>query len=484
MQAALVTLLALVGAACALNITTLTPSPGQPTNDTLVLLDRRAYQELSVAAWQRPDPNATLLVADDFVVPTGVDRCTGLTVDIVLLRAMGRDAGNYRAPTNATLRLWDGRDFLLNRSLAKTAAPLAQWTVQAPTEPQGWSSSDGETVNTSAYYYHVETLRFVLHNLTVYGGRTYWLGFSVALERAFNSTDFSQNQPRWMLSATGMDGPDSTYRVVDVGGNMYRDVPLLQNWTSAASAEPTVLPFLTVPPTPMHSDTKQLAMAVFATECSVYPNAGVARVASMPPRYAEPAVQVPPPPVESSSPSATSTPDASPSSPDIVASPVSWPSPAQQPTPPASKNVVPSPSSPPPPTIAPPVLIGMSMSWTPPPSFVWPDTTPPEPDSNVTSTPPPPPSSLSTTSMILLICGVGVFIILVVGFLFLVARHYKLKYSQAREYEHVNDETSTSLRPAVIDADDDDGEVADSLPVTTDAVEMTAIPLREGEASK
>jgi hypothetical protein len=422
MHASLLLLLLAVTVVYALNVTTLTPVPPPviAANATLVLLDQRAYDTAySVPAWMRTDttlPAATMLAADDFSVPATVGVCTALTVDAGLLRAMGLTPGNARVPLNGTLWLWDDATFRLGRTLAQTPAPVARITVQTPAAPANanWSSAtDGITV-TNAGYYHMESVRFDLP-ATVYGGRTYWVALDVALERAFNSTDFSQNQPRWMTTTT-ITAPSQVYRVIDVNGTLFHGAPQLQNWTSAAAAEPIVLPWLTASIAPMYSPTQQLALGVFASNCTLTGNATT--ISAVPPRYVPAPVAVP---VPLAVPSSEPVPSPSGSSKAVV---VPWPASSETAIPPsplsgiASSWVAPPspslsvrvPSSPTPilvftPSPPPAVPSGASNESIPPltvfsmPLYFAPSPSPPlasVPDTvaNVSGPPPPPPSAL------------------------------------------------------------------------------------------
>jgi hypothetical protein len=272
-----------------------------PNGSAVVLLDQRLYNEsCSVPAWVRTDatpigPNAALptsVVADDFFVPPQLDACRTLTVDVGLLRAMGRNAG-WRAPSRATLYVWADVGFPLGSSWG-VAAPLVEQVFFVPTEPaaSNWASAAyGYTVDTPSVYNHVESLRFTVTlpaNTPLTGGWTYWVGLSVALDRAYNASDFSQNQPRWMTTtgaalraAQQQLGGQATqaYRVIDAqapnGASMFRAAPQLANWSTADDAtEAAVLPFLGSTQ-PQRSDTRQLALGVFASDCTAYTTDGL-----------------------------------------------------------------------------------------------------------------------------------------------------------------------------------------------------------------
>ncbi len=333
-------LLAVALPASALNVTDVNSPPTVAASAVLILLDQRAYNaSASVPAWERTDaaPLAvqSMIVADDFVLPAGVAHCGAAVIEIGLQRALGRSpasaGGNFRTPTRATLWIWADTSFPLNRPLNVTPPPLARVVADAPEEPAGadWMSTPsdvgggaGYTADTPQMLYHVEALRFRFTNLSTLlvgdpaKGVRYWVALSIALERAYNSTDFSQNQPRWMVvtrdglrHAQELMGGASTqsYRVVDVAGTMFRTAPRLVNWTSADVAEATVLPFLTAGQA--RSDTRQLALGVFGLDCALS-NASLVSAAIqtdvLPPRYVDEAAQLqwaPPPP----SPSPTAT---------------------------------------------------------------------------------------------------------------------------------------------------------------------------------
>jgi hypothetical protein len=294
-------LAALMALAAALNLTSFAPSPVAPVamSGPFLLLNQSVYNEsASVPAWERTDApgtaglNPTLVVADDFVVPSGLLTCDGLTVDIGILRAIG---STLRLPARATLWLWDDATPLLGRSFPATVgAALASLTVAVPLEPNAidWRSDSGGYFVPAAHA-QIETLRFRLDNLTgvlLGGPRRYWLGLAIALDRAYNSTDYTQNQPRWMLAAPSISlNGTLAYRVVDaqapLGAAMYRDVPSLGTWTTADVAEPLVLPFQTAPPlgTVLRSLTRQLALRVIVDTCTGFGR--VAALTSVPARY-------------------------------------------------------------------------------------------------------------------------------------------------------------------------------------------------------
>ncbi len=294
-----------------------------PNGTVVTLLDQRMYNDTcSVPAWVRTDaaPQGagaalpTLVVADDFTMPPTMDTCAGpLTVDIGLLRAMGRTpaagGGNARVPARATLYLWRDSAFPLDVPWG-TVAPLLEQVFTLPSEPasDSWGSDAyGYDVSTAALYNHVESLRFTLPlDTPLEGGASYWVGLAVAEERVYNSSDFSQNQPRWMVTTNtalragqvllGTSGNTQAYRVVDAqapnGAAMFRAAPALANWTIADAAEGTVLPFL-ASTQPQRSDTRQLALGVFAANCRVFASDTlVLSPSGVPPRVVDASAQL------------------------------------------------------------------------------------------------------------------------------------------------------------------------------------------------
>lgn len=245
------------------------------TSFVMVVNQSAVYNEtVSVPVWQRLDTSAPLpgmVVADDFTVPTALQTCRLLVADLVLFRQLGR-VSNYRVPVNVTLWIY---------AMAGTgsgpfdpARALYQHVFSVPSggawDPLG--STGGKTVDHGAgYYYHMERLRFTFPNVTVRAGLTYWLAALVSVERAYNVADFSQNTVRWALSevvpGVGTVILNHPYRVVDWHGNVYHAVPALKNWTTAATAEPTVLPWF-ADATTVASATRQLAMDIYLGQCT------------------------------------------------------------------------------------------------------------------------------------------------------------------------------------------------------------------------
>ena len=160
-----------------------------------------------------------MIAADDFTLPAALASCDSLTVDIGLMRAVGRTpgpAGNARVPTSATFWLWADPAVQGNQTFMQAApAALATLVSTQPSEPASpttWASppQSGFGYWLPAGNVYVETLRFalgsgfapLLRNLGGATARRFWLGLDVALTQAWNTTpggDYSQNQPRWML---------------------------------------------------------------------------------------------------------------------------------------------------------------------------------------------------------------------------------------------------------------------------------------------
>ena len=449
----------------------------QPLNGVVTLLDQRLYNDsCSVPAWVRTDVAPvgvsaalpTLVVADDFLVPAAVDACATLTVDIGLLRAMGRtpqaQGGNARLPSRALLYLWPDAGFYLGVPWG-VAAPLVEEAFAIPTDPAAWASAAyGYTINTTSVFNHIESLRFsfAVPGAGVVGGRSYWVGLAIALDRNYNSSDFSQNQPRWMVTTNAalaagqaLNGGKTTqqYRVIDAqapnGAPMFRAAPVLANWTNASAAEPTVLPFISTQP--QHSTTLQLALGVFASNCSVYSTAGLVTSAVMPPRVVdtvEQAVWAPPPVPSPSFPLPAPFP-----SPAVPPSSIATSSPAVRPVPspwPLVQVFAPSPSA----------------AQVPfPPA-----------DTTVQT----PPAQGMQISLILIIVAAVVVVLLIVGALWLIVwRWYRRKY--VGDYGEIVTEHDVALRPfgphdadggadstdVDLDEEEEDEDAEDVLPSET-----------------
>lgn len=405
----------------------------------------------------------TLVVADDFVVPSTVEQCTQLTVDAGILRTLGRTSGNARVPSRVLVYLWDDRAFFVNQTWDQTAAPLYSWSFATPAEPETWTSAAyGYTIDTLALYQHVESLRFNLTELALEGGRTYWIGLALALDRAFNTSDFSQNQPRWMVTtntalrnAQQQLGGAATqaYRVIDAaspaGAAMFRAAPALGNWTGADAAEPTVLPFLTSNQ-PQHSTTRQLAIGVFASACTVF---------ALPP-------------------TATALPDGVPTRIVDAAAQLRWQVKAA-PSPPLAVVVAPSPLVqvtfvPPPP----PVVVVE-----PPPPSPWiVAAVPSSENASLAATPAhatAPDSFLAGLNMWLLAAACGVVLLaLGIGTLWMVTKRCSQKYQSIEELS-----ATSALRDGDGVSDDDDDDEDDNLMVPLDASPPSSTAVRPSDAA-
>lgn len=421
------TLLLLAATATAVNLTfspaSATSSPAAapaqplPVGTALVLLDQRPYNDsCSVPAWVRTDASPvgttaalpTLVVADDFAVPAAFDACRTLTIDLGLFRAMGRSAAGARVPSRATLYVWRDAQFALGVGWDGGASAYASQTFLVPTVTQTWATAAyGYTVDTVAEYAHVESLRFVWPlpaNAPVKGGETYWLAAAVAEDRAFNASDFSQNQPRWMVTTSaGLrqaqllmgDASTQAYRVVDaqapMGAAMFRTAPQLANWTTADAAEPYILPFLAATAQQQHSDTRQLALGVFASDCTVTSRDGlVAAFDGVPAVYVDATAQ-----------RRWATPLPAPA--QAVPSP--WP-----PTAPSPAQAVPAPAV---------------------PAQAVPSTS----DSNITTVSSP-SAEVKETQWVLVIAAAILVVVVLSGLLFLLARrHYRAHYTSDTYHE-------------------------------------------------
>ena len=235
-----------------------------------------------------------MVAADDFTVPLAIQTCRALTVDLVFLRQLGRvESNNYRVPTNVTLWIFPASALVgkFNRTRA-----LYERVYVVPSEgawdPVG--STGGVTVDRpgTGYYYHLERMRFAVSNVTLRSNTTYWIAVLAAIDRAYNSTDFSQNLMRvavrgispTVVTASAFSGGEQ-YRVVDVYGNLYRNAPILLNWTRADAAEASILPYMTNPSV-ASSVTHQLAMDVYASQCTALAPVppSIVRYAQLPPR--------------------------------------------------------------------------------------------------------------------------------------------------------------------------------------------------------
>lgn len=352
-----------------------------------VILNRAGTRDTwrSVPAWERTDtplPHASVVTADDIYVPTYAAMCQSLVVDVTLLLARNTWEARARLPTSASLWLFPdsavspgGRPFI-DRSA------IMHVVYNQPSDGPWDVRTDGEEVlpgTRSGVAYHIQRYRFEVPGVSLLGGSTYWVALSLACDRAYNSTDYSQNQPRWMLrraaDVTAPLGParvDPPYHVVDRYGSMFRQSPSLAAWTAAASASPVVLSFPMGPVAPAgdtSTESNQLDMAAYAGRCiNVSEIPSDAFLTSLPPtwppRHATPSVtptptQPPPPTVATPTPAVptplvTTTPTPAPvPTPSVTTPTVAIPTPAatpsaipgatpvgESPTPPATAAVV------------------------------------------------------------------------------------------------------------------------------------------------
>jgi hypothetical protein len=229
------------------------------------LLDTRAYHRgaaMPVTRVLDAGVPTALIAAVDVQVPTGAS-CNSLVVDLGLERAYGATATNYRTPGNTSFFLW-------RHPLAgafRTTAPALVWqgNVSQPGSGTCWSLATPTScnlVNVPGSHYELGTRRFVLPLMAsalvggAVNGTTYWLGVTVATERATSAVDGSYNQVRWM--ATTMARVGLPYQVVDAYGTAYPNLNLT-NWTTASVAEPSLLVG-----TLSSSGTQELAIGVWA----------------------------------------------------------------------------------------------------------------------------------------------------------------------------------------------------------------------------
>jgi hypothetical protein len=421
-------------------------APGLPVVASFIELLRhgtRFNETVSVPVMERADaaaPQPAMVAANAFVMPLALQTCRGLVADLVLFRQLGRAGANYRAPLRTTL--WLFADTAVSGHFNRSRA-LAERVFAEPSEgrydPVG--STGGQTVDHGGgYYYHVERLRFVLGNLTLRSNTTYWLAALVTIERAYNASDFSQNAVRWAVAENVT--AKTPYRVVDWHHNLYRDVSALVNWTSATIAEQYVLASLTS--LSAHaSNTHQLALDVYATECTNVTRlpASIVLLRALPVRDATFHLQAPAespslvpslvptsPDVMTQAPSVVQPPhdiSPSPEAPDVPVVPApAVPSPSFVPPPPASSFVPPPPalSSPSPSPTSPWAL---PLPTPPPASSSTPSPVPTPEGANISRAAPPTAVATSVTTWVIVGIAALAGILIVIGALLCIARYFK-----------------------------------------------------------
>jgi hypothetical protein len=481
-----------------------TPSYHSPGNHYFVRVTNQSFYDetYSCLVTERLDtalPHTTVTAADDFKVPISTQLCRTLILDIPIQNSMGKTAGNFRPPVKADFALYQGEDALRGRY--NGSAAIANITFDSPTEGN-WSNIN-ET-NVEGYtkdlgpgmYYHVDTYRFVWPNLSLRGNKTYWVSMTISVERAYNNTDFSQNQARWILMASAnastMDSnqtvsisttnvhiptPDrslgSPYRVIDRYGTMFRQAPFLQNWTSAdAGAENYTLSFIRYTPAP-ETSSKQLAFTAYVTDClnvTRVPNDLI--LAFLPSRYGEPVnmnVSVESPSEEIPVPMTKTVPNAQSTSPQVAnqpSAPVTSSPTSSSGTRPPTSNVVASPLTTPstktvvsstpgitPENVASPWIVAEHS-----PSSSSSSSSSPVNSENITNDRNTPLTNLEM-NMIIVVGIVGALLVaLIAGVLLVAARHWiRTSYTNLR-YEDLQS-SATELRavdPSQITLDDDD----------------------------
>ena len=345
-------------------------------------------QRFGVLAWQRADspaPGATVVPAAAIDMPASLLNCSALTVDVPLLRTLG---SSYRAPLSGTLWVFadDAAVVGANRPFNASRA-LAQHRFAPEPSEGNWTvlgASGGVTVDegTPAKRFHVETYRFRLTNLSLAGARRYWIALAVELERAFNATDFSLNQPRWLLADGGLvsmaAGGATPFRVVDRYGSMFLALPALANWTNGTNLTTLAAAGVIAPAGISANVSAQLALVAYASGCmnvsavktldALVPQATTYRVLA---------------------PAGTPTPTPSPpGNANVTGGDDATPTPTPAPTP--------SPTPPPPPSVITPTVLPSPSAVGGSPSGSMP--TPPTPDTadlTSSSSPSPTPSSPS-----------------------------------------------------------------------------------------
>lgn len=251
------------------------------------LLDQWEYNAAaSVPAWTVTDtslrhikPSATsahpaTIATVQVPLPTGAV-CHHLIVDVPLVRRFASGA-SARTPTNATFYLWPaGATPALDTAFDARDAIV----LHAPSPDGNWSSAtNGRHYAAGNYEARVHRFTLVTNGTGWQGNDTYptTLGLTIDLAHAVNRTDYSRNEIRWAtVNATAVAGwrrtNSASYRFIDRDSGFFRTHPVLGRWSPAAVAEPTVLEFLAAGSAPHASDTRQLAVAVYAN-CS-FPDA-------------------------------------------------------------------------------------------------------------------------------------------------------------------------------------------------------------------
>ena len=314
----------------------------------VILHDQLAFDEaLSVPAWERRDaplPYPATIVAEDIRLPPSLLVCRSLVVDIPLLRLYGA-YGNYREPVNTTIWIFAGENMTGNFS---EAAAHAKEIFSVPTEGS-WGSGGYTRNNGTGLLYRVERYRFALSSLILRSDTRYWIALQVGIARAYNATDFTQNQVRWLVASSPLQPTTQAkeFMVIDRYKSMYRSNPALGNWTNASLAEASVLPIV-VTNRPTASLTHRLAFSAFAGLCSNVSEIDPAVYSPLLPlRFSvDPVPEAPPPPPPAPDivplqypPSVVAAPDIAPSpSPTSGSSPDPLPSPESQSSSPSTSS--------------------------------------------------------------------------------------------------------------------------------------------------
>ncbi len=431
--------------------------PFVATSYVVRLTNQSQFNEaFSIPAWERPDlaaPHPALLVADDFFIPPSIQMAKTVIIDGLLLISMGRTAENLRHPICANFYIFLGSSALNGSFNISKAIYKSQCIVPNGGDWNNPETDGGYTVDAgSGMLYHIGEYRFVLRNLTLRGNANYWIVASIAQERMYNTTDYSQNQPRWLLSvpltapgsvsiAENVTYADRTfgqqYRVIDRYGTMYRTIPALHAWANATVAEPHILAFVRATPSPALS-SKQLAMTIYATDCINITRVPAALVMnSLPPRrdfstvVAETPVLVPTDePTVTPSFSLVSGAITYSSSNSPVSSVSTWklsPSPVYQQVQAPTSVLI---------NYQPPIDVPISSSSHPSPPVE--DAVP---VSNITNAP---VSIFTETVRTILIVGISgvIFVALVIGIMILFATKYIKRMNSNKKYADIRDETA------------------------------------------
>jgi hypothetical protein len=470
----------------------------------VLLQDLREYNEhnLSMPVTTTTDatpafPPPTTVLATRFAIAREAVECAHLVVDLALVRQVGVHA---RTPKFASMWLWSGSGALDAGTLASTSGSL-RWSGNV-TLPASLVAA--QAPNTSV----LQTHRFVLPTFqpALAPASAYWLGVSIAVDRAYHPTSRTFNEVRWAPASTAIPsarlGTTGVYRVTDRFGNgAALRTPVLAAWTSALVAEPALLS----PPGSNTSVTHRLASMICGQCLGPVDPANPALLPQGPPAVYE-AASVPASPSPSSAESPT-PPWPSPPSASSVALPsptfALGPSPSPSPTP--SSTSSPSTGS-----------SGASSSPVPTPVAMAPSPSPsPSPSPDPQPWPWQTPSVVAvgekekSASVTLTLENIAAIAALVIGIfaigaviLYIVARRHIRKWAErvfvARDEQgkftklnEIDVDVDKLLDPAHIELDDrngggdsTEGDASNAEPFYRDQAPMSVVNLEDGNLKK